>query len=266
MLVCDAVRFNTDLKSLPEPAFTPPPYISCCLLCILCGNGINKQTVVDIFTFSDMSHYQQADWQAVRKPSSFCPRSPPDQYLFGSLPLIMDPVSSPVMAGLASLHAKAGTGDFDLLRKKIKHNYRGVSFKPRISKCTNKKKTPVINYTMLQRFRFPFCLCDLATSAVPMGLPNNVSVQFTRGGFVTKQTQWSCSLWADLNTSSVRAGSCIWHHFFCVCFGLRGVGNKAKFTLWRYVKPSDAQDAAGNNLTAPGCSRDQRQSAEQRHR
>lgn len=95
MLVCDAVRFNTDLKSLPEPAFTPPPYISCCMLCIL-NVAMAKQTVVDIFTFSDMSHYQQADWQAVRKPSSFCPWSPPDQYLLGSLPLIMDPVSSPL--------------------------------------------------------------------------------------------------------------------------------------------------------------------------
>lgn len=70
-------------------------------------------------------------------------------------------------------------------------------------------------------------------------------------------------IWAHL---SVGAGSCIWHHFLCVCFGLRGARNEAKFTLWRYVKPSEAQDAAGNNLTAPGCSRDKRQSAEQCHR
>lgn len=89
--VMACVRFNTHLKSLP-PLHHIFPALSA--LYFKCGNGINKQTAVDLFTVSDMSHYQQADWQAVRKPSSFCPRSPPDQYLFGPLPLIMDPVSS----------------------------------------------------------------------------------------------------------------------------------------------------------------------------
>lgn len=61
------------------------------------GGDINKHTQVNIYFFivSDLSSLQQADWQAVRKPSSSCLQSRPDQYLFASLPLVMDTVSSP---------------------------------------------------------------------------------------------------------------------------------------------------------------------------
>lgn len=129
-----------------------------------------------------------------------------------------------------------------------------------------KKKPCLINYTVLQKFRFPFCLCDLAASVVPTGLPNNVSVPFTRGRFVTEQTQWSCSLWADLNTLSVQAGSCIWHHFFvcalgCVVREMRqsllsgGMSSPQKLrmlleTIWQ---PQDAAEIRGrvpNSVTA----------------